>query len=232
MQSLATSPNVVERDRARRGGGQAASRRRLLLVEGDRRVPRHAADLFGGDEHVGAAVLHALELADGTAELFAHRRVLGRRRDAPAGATGGVGGEQRGGDAVHPFVRDVERRWSAPSSRGASGPGRVERLDWRWPRSRSETAHPSSAPAHRRHRRWRRTARDAVERPRCRLRDPFGSALDVIGAAGVHHRARPDRRQRSGPARTARAEFLEDDRGLDEAESRRRPGSRDQAELA
>ena len=63
----------------------------LRIVEGEGGVPRHGAGLLEGDEHVGAAVLHALELADRPAELLPILRVGGRGVDAPGGGAGGLG---------------------------------------------------------------------------------------------------------------------------------------------
>ena len=48
-----------------------------------RASPHRRARELGARQHVGAAVLHALELADRPAELHAHLRVLGRRVDTP-----------------------------------------------------------------------------------------------------------------------------------------------------
>ena len=63
----------------------------VRIVEGEGGVPRHRAGLLEGDEHVGAAVLHALELADRPAELLPILGVGGRGVDAPGRGAGGLG---------------------------------------------------------------------------------------------------------------------------------------------
>ena len=55
------------------------------VVERAGRVPHRGPGRLEGDEHVGAAVLHRLELPDRPTELHPHLGVLGRRRDAPVG---------------------------------------------------------------------------------------------------------------------------------------------------
>ena len=59
------------------------------------RVPHRGAGELGARQHLGAAVLHALELADRPAELHAHLRVLGRGVDAPLRDADRLGREQR-----------------------------------------------------------------------------------------------------------------------------------------
>ncbi len=76
------------------------------VVDRTRRVPyRHAREL-GAGKHVGAAVLHALELPDRPPELHALLRVVGRRLDTPLREPEGLGREQHRGDVAHTFARD------------------------------------------------------------------------------------------------------------------------------
>jgi hypothetical protein len=76
----------VERERT--GGGHRHLRRRaprVVAVEGCRRVPHGGAGRLEARQHVGAAVLDALELADGPAELASFARPVRSGVDAPGG---------------------------------------------------------------------------------------------------------------------------------------------------
>ena len=68
----------------RHGRGQGGGERSLVRVgSGPCRVPRQCPRSLERREHVGAPVLHRLELADGPAELPALERVGRRRGHAP-----------------------------------------------------------------------------------------------------------------------------------------------------
>ncbi len=88
---LRTLEERVRHERARDRGRQHMF---LVGVGGTCRVPRNRARLLEGEQHVGAPVLHALELADRPAELLAHLRVLRGRLDAPRGATRRLRGQE------------------------------------------------------------------------------------------------------------------------------------------
>ena len=79
MQSLATRTNASRAMAPATAARQRRPRRRRRRCRARGRVPRHAARLLDGHEHVGAAVLDRLELADGPAELLAHGRVRATR---------------------------------------------------------------------------------------------------------------------------------------------------------
>ena len=90
----------------------------VLAVERGGGIPGHGPGLLGQHEHVGAAVLHGLELADGPAELAAVAGVGGGGVDAPGGAAGGLRRRQRDADGLDP----------GPGEPGQRGGGRtVER---------------------------------------------------------------------------------------------------------
>ena len=82
----------VERKRER---GRRRERDRVAVVDGARRVPRRGPGELDPAEHVGALVLHALELADRTPELDAILGVRRRGVDAPLREADELGGEQR-----------------------------------------------------------------------------------------------------------------------------------------
>ena len=107
MQSLAIWAKASSATAPAASDGQVAALG-VGLVEGEGGVPRHRPGLLEGDEHVGAAVLHALELADGPAELLAVLGVGRRGVDAPGRRARRLGGRQREADLLH--VRAVERR--------------------------------------------------------------------------------------------------------------------------
>ena len=94
MQSLAMLGEGVEGDGAGRHHREVAALG-LRVVEREGGVPRDGAGLLEGDEHVGAAVLHALELADRPTELLPVLGVGGRRVDAPRRRAGRLRGGQR-----------------------------------------------------------------------------------------------------------------------------------------
>ena len=96
---LAVHERGFQRERGRRRDRDA--RAVVFLPHRTRRVPRGGARQLGAREHVGAAMLHALELTDRAAELHAHLRVLGRGVDAPLRDADGFGGEEHRGDLVH-----------------------------------------------------------------------------------------------------------------------------------
>ena len=103
---LAVQERGLQRERGRRRDRDA--RAVVFLPHGTRRVPHGGARQLGARQHVGAPMLHALELADRPAELHAHLRVLGRGVDAPLRDADRFGREQDCGDLVHPFGGDRE----------------------------------------------------------------------------------------------------------------------------
>ena len=114
----------VERERER---GRRRERDGVAVVDGARRVPGRGARELDPAEHVGALVLHALELTDGSAELDALLGVRGSRVDAPLRDAHELGGEQRGrgiGDARRRRRRRARarrrRRASTSTSRDAA----------------------------------------------------------------------------------------------------------------
>ncbi len=92
----------------RRSRARAAGSARSSAARG--RVPGRGAGELDAGEHLRAAVLHALELADRPAELHAHLRVLGRGVDAPL----------RDADRLRREQRRRERAGPASSVRFAS----------------------------------------------------------------------------------------------------------------
>ena len=74
-QSFAVSKNASTASAA---ADATAERVRVSVVDGARRVPHRGAGELGAGEHVGAAVLHALELPDRATELPPLLRVLAR----------------------------------------------------------------------------------------------------------------------------------------------------------
>ena len=97
---LGVQERGVERERGR---GRDREPRAVVGV-GRRprgRVPHRGAGELGARQHVGAAVLHALELADRPAELHAHLRVLGRGVDAPLRDADRLRREQHRGEVAH-----------------------------------------------------------------------------------------------------------------------------------
>ena len=103
---LAVGERGIERER-----GAAAAIANCRRCRGRRprarRVPHRRARELGARQHVGAAVLHALELPDRPAELHAHLRVLGRRVDAPLRDADRLGRREHRGQVAH--TRRVER---------------------------------------------------------------------------------------------------------------------------
>ena len=73
-------------------------------------VPRGAHRLLRRDQHVGAAVLHRLELADGTAELLPHLGVGRGRVEAPGRAAGRLGRDHRRSQVADEVVGDAGQR--------------------------------------------------------------------------------------------------------------------------
>lgn len=85
--------------RHRRGHAHGKGRaRRLAILAG---VPGGGPSLLQRAQHVGAAMLDPLELADGPAELLTHDRMLGGAIDAPRGDADALGREQHRRQAVH-----------------------------------------------------------------------------------------------------------------------------------
>ncbi len=140
------------------GAGDRGGEGRLVAPDGGpRRVPGCRPGLLEGAQHVGAPVLHPLELTDRSAELLAHERVLGRGGDAPRRHADALGGQEHGGQT--PDARGAGRaRHEAVGGRPRAGrPGR-------WPPGGSGRA---TGPARRRRRRRRRPpTRRWVRRPR------------------------------------------------------------------
>ena len=91
------------------------------LVGRGGRVPRRGHRLLELDQHVGEAMLHALELADRPAELVAIACVSRRDFEAPACAPDGFGGCDEQGEIADPLGRD---RGQDP---GRRDDGRLER---------------------------------------------------------------------------------------------------------
>ena len=123
----------VEGDGARRHHREVAAVG-VRVVEGEGGVPRHGAGLLEGDEHVGAAVLHALELADRPTELLPILGVGGRGVDAPrrrAGRLRGGEGDPQllDGGAVEGRELVAGRDHHAIERHLGDAPGRVQRLD-------------------------------------------------------------------------------------------------------
>ena len=81
-------------------GGFVVPVLRGRLVEGTGGVPHRGGGAFGGRDHLGAAVLDGLELADRPAELLADLGVLRRGVGRPPGDADRLGGQQRGGDGA------------------------------------------------------------------------------------------------------------------------------------
>ena len=90
----------VDRQARGRGGGERGD---VRLVGGAGGVPGGGARELGLGEHVGALVLHTLELADRAAELLPHLGVLGRGVDAPLGHARALGREHGRRQVPHPL---------------------------------------------------------------------------------------------------------------------------------
>ncbi len=91
-------------ERERRAGGDRDTLAVVGFARGAGRVPDGRARELGAREHVGAAVLDALELTDRAPELHACLGVLGRGLDAPLRDPDGFGGEEHCGDLVYPLA--------------------------------------------------------------------------------------------------------------------------------
>ena len=208
---LAVQERGVERER---GGGRDREAAAVVgVVHGAGRVPHRGACELGARQHVGAAVLHALELPDRAAELHAHLRVLGGGVDAPLRDTDRLRGEQHRGDVAHALRREagqppvggrvhlaeVELGRRAGSGRCSATPSRPPR-----PR-RARTSSPSishtitsaSVPPS--------TGRAPVERdrPRALARRQLRQPLLGDGAARfLEHRGRDRGRRGTARART------------------------------
>ena len=89
-------------------------------LAGAGRVPHRGARELGARQHVGAAVLHALELPDRPAELHAHLRVLGRGVDAPLRDADRLGREQHRGEVADPLGGEARRAGGRPAPRTPS----------------------------------------------------------------------------------------------------------------
>ncbi len=91
------------------GGGRDRRRDGQLLIigVGDRAggVRCGHRGLLRAQQHLGAHVLDGLEAADRLAELFANLRVFGGGPQHPAGQSGGLGRQHRGGEVVDPLPR-------------------------------------------------------------------------------------------------------------------------------
>ena len=202
---LAVRERGVERER------RAARRSRHASPLSDSphgagRVPDRGARELGAGEHVGAAVLDALELADRPAELHAHLRVLGRGLDAPLRDADRFGGEEHGRELADPLRRDRRDGASAPGAAvdlepralGGSGRRSASSVHGCGARSRSRTrsrsisATTTSASAPPRtgsrgprapRRRWPHRARAAATTrpPRARLASCNTAAASTVG---------------------------------------------------
>ncbi len=73
-----------------------------VLAQCASRIPRRDAGLLGVTEHSCDGVLDALELADDTAELPAHPRIVRGGRGGPVREAGRLGCEERCGDVEYP----------------------------------------------------------------------------------------------------------------------------------
>ena len=105
----------------------------IRLVGGAGGVPRRCTRKLGLGEHVGAFVLDALELADGSAELLPHLGVLGRGVDAPLRDAHALGGEHRRRQIPHPLRFHAVEPARARHDGGVDvhlgdAPGRVQAL--------------------------------------------------------------------------------------------------------
>jgi hypothetical protein len=93
------------------GAGDRGSEHVLGRVpDGTRGVPGGGTGLVDGDEHVRAAVLDSLELADRPAELLTDLGVAHRGVQTPGGEAGGFGGEQGHGELGQPGTRSARAR--------------------------------------------------------------------------------------------------------------------------
>ena len=84
---------VEERLDRERGRGRCGERAGIVVSDGAGGIPHRGARELGAGQHVGAAVLRALELADRSAELAAIGRVLRGGVDTPLRRADRVGSE-------------------------------------------------------------------------------------------------------------------------------------------
>ena len=192
------------------------------------RVPHRGARELGARQHVGAAVLHALELPDRTAELHAHLRVLGRGVDAPLRDADRLGREQHRRDVAHPLRREAgeppvgrraaRRRGRAAATRrvrsmlgssvAASVGSRRARTTRRRSRTRSRRRRARRAPVAR-----RSSATAPVHSPAASFGSHSSAAAPPASSSTAAAIAVGDVR----PGRARPAELLDHDRLLDEA---------------
>ena len=102
---LAVEERGVERERSRRGDREAVAV--AGIARGARGVPHCGAGELGARQHVGAPVLHALELADRPPELHPHLRVVGGGLHTPLRDTDRFRGEQHRREVAHTLGCDA-----------------------------------------------------------------------------------------------------------------------------
>ena len=125
---LGVGERGVERERGRgrdREGGRPGVGVGEVVGRGGR-VPHRGPGELDAGEHLRAAVLHTLELADRPAELHAHLGVLGRGVDAPLRDADGFGREQRRREQPHGLVGEVRELALGGGGRGGGGRGAVD----------------------------------------------------------------------------------------------------------
>ena len=166
------------------------------VVGGARRVPHRGAGELDARQHLGAAVLHALELADRPAELHAHLRVLGRGVDAPLRDADRLGREQHGREQAH-RRRRVEVRELAVGRAAAAAAARASMRASRRVRSTLLTSVARRRP--------RRRARTTRRRPRQTITSATGAAARRASRRRARPRRSAHRRRCAAAARRGRA---------------------------
>jgi hypothetical protein len=138
----------------RLGGGDRARQRELLGVprRGPGGVPGGGRGQLGGDEHVGAVVLHGSIGADDPSELLAGLGVVGCHLDALVSTAGRFGGREGAGECQcpRPPVRKdgdrLKRHAFEPDSGGP--PRRIEVACRRHADARGASGHDRKVVAH------------------------------------------------------------------------------------
>ncbi len=97
---LAVQERSIERQRSRRRNREAVTV--AGISGGPRGVPYSCACQFGARQHVGAAMLHTLELTDRATELHPHLRVLGCRLNTPLSNSDRLGREEYRSEIANP----------------------------------------------------------------------------------------------------------------------------------
>ena len=92
-------------------GGDGDRERRALVVAIERAggIPRRGASRLERTQHVGAPVLHGLELSDGPTELLALAGIGGGRLDAPCRRADALGRDEQRGERLDGTVGAGER---------------------------------------------------------------------------------------------------------------------------